>query len=259
MSKKQTPELDIANPPPGFSLSEVADLLLQGHRPAHIKQRLLAEGVSNDNADEIVWCAFDHIVNDAAQMDCNTNKAWLVAAGRMVFRKQLDAAEKRLAGVDVLLEPGMDNEEGLPMMDIEEELDEEGNEVASSVNQTGKAAAEIVEVLRKASIQKAELEKKELTTTAGGGAVEVTMNGKKQITALNIDKDVVDPDEFTTDRVPGHPLFCPSWIEPSKRSPICSTLPGCIHPRHASLPQANPSELAFRWWSCPPVRLDQLM
>jgi hypothetical protein len=93
MSQKQTPELDIANPPPGFSLSEVADLLLQGHRPAHIKQRLLAEGVSNDNADEIVWCAFDHIVTDAASMDCNTNKAWLVAAGRMVFRKQLDAGD----------------------------------------------------------------------------------------------------------------------------------------------------------------------
>jgi DNA-binding YbaB/EbfC family protein len=41
----------------------------------------------------------------------------------------------------------------------------------------------------------AELEKKELTTTAGGGAVEVTINGKKQITKLSIDKDVVDPDD----------------------------------------------------------------
>ena len=43
--------------------------------------------------------------------------------------------------------------------------------------------------------KQAELEKKELTTTAGGGAIEVTMNGKKQITKLNIDKDVVDPDD----------------------------------------------------------------
>ena len=43
--------------------------------------------------------------------------------------------------------------------------------------------------------KQAELEKKELTTTAGGGAVEVTINGKKQITALKIDKDVVDPDD----------------------------------------------------------------
>ncbi|KAF2029800.1 hypothetical protein EK21DRAFT_66946 [Setomelanomma holmii] len=75
------------------------------------------------------------------------------------IEKQLDAAEKKLAGVDVLLEPGLENEEGLPMMDIEEELDEAGNEVASSVNQTGKAAAELVEVLRKAGLQKADLEK----------------------------------------------------------------------------------------------------
>ena len=43
--------------------------------------------------------------------------------------------------------------------------------------------------------KQSELEKKELTTTAGGGAVEVRINGKKQITALTIDKDVVDPDD----------------------------------------------------------------
>jgi unconventional prefoldin RPB5 interactor 1 len=75
------------------------------------------------------------------------------------IEKQLDAAEKQLAGVDILLEPGMENEEGLPMMDIEEELDEQGNAISSSVSQTGKAAAEIAEVLRKVGIQKAEMEK----------------------------------------------------------------------------------------------------
>ncbi|KAI4680826.1 hypothetical protein J4E81_010010 [Alternaria sp. BMP 2799] len=83
-----------------------------------------------------------------------------VRTSSATIEKNLDAAEKKLAGVDVLLEPGMDNEEGEPMMDIEEELDDDGNEVSSSVNQTGKAAAELVEVLRKAGVQKAELEKK---------------------------------------------------------------------------------------------------
>lgn len=76
------------------------------------------------------------------------------------IEKQLDAAEKQLAGVEVLLDPGVENEEGLPMMDIEEELDEHGNEIGSSVNQTGKAAAEIVEMLRKAGLQKAEMDKR---------------------------------------------------------------------------------------------------
>lgn len=41
----------------------------------------------------------------------------------------------------------------------------------------------------------AELEEKEITTTAGGGAISVTMNGKKEITDLTLDKDVVDPDD----------------------------------------------------------------
>lgn len=45
-----------------------------------------------------------------------------------------------------------------------------------------------------ASIQ-SELEEKEFTATAGGGAVSVTANGKKELTALTFDKGVVDPDD----------------------------------------------------------------
>ena len=41
----------------------------------------------------------------------------------------------------------------------------------------------------------AELEEKEITTTSGGGAVSVTVNGKKEIVSLTLDKDVVDPDD----------------------------------------------------------------
>lgn len=40
-----------------------------------------------------------------------------------------------------------------------------------------------------------ELEAKEFTTTSGGGAVSVTANGKREIVKLDIDKDVVDPDD----------------------------------------------------------------
>ncbi|KAH6863685.1 Prefoldin subunit-domain-containing protein [Alternaria alternata] len=93
-------------------------------------------------------------------IDMISRRVDYVRTSSATIEKSLDTAEKKLAGVDVLLEPGMDNEEGEPMMDIEEELDDEGNEVSSSVNQTGKAAAKLVEVLRKAGIQKAELEKK---------------------------------------------------------------------------------------------------
>lgn len=41
----------------------------------------------------------------------------------------------------------------------------------------------------------AELENKELEVTTGGGAIRVVITGKKQIKVLEIDKDLVDPDD----------------------------------------------------------------
>ena len=41
-----------------------------------------------------------------------------------------------------------------------------------------------------------ELETKEFKATAGGGAVEVTLNGKRQITAVKLEKEVVDPEDI---------------------------------------------------------------
>ena len=39
------------------------------------------------------------------------------------------------------------------------------------------------------------LEEKEFTATAGGGAVEVTVSGKRELTKVTIDPDAVDPDD----------------------------------------------------------------
>ncbi|MBQ7822273.1 MAG: YbaB/EbfC family nucleoid-associated protein [Clostridia bacterium] len=44
----------------------------------------------------------------------------------------------------------------------------------------------------------AELEEKEYEVKAGGGAVTLTMNGKKEVTALEISPDIVDPDDIET-------------------------------------------------------------
>ena len=41
-----------------------------------------------------------------------------------------------------------------------------------------------------------ELETKEFTATAGGGAVSVTVSGKKEITAVTLQPEVVDPDDI---------------------------------------------------------------
>lgn len=45
-----------------------------------------------------------------------------------------------------------------------------------------------------ADLQK-ELDEREVEASAGGGAITVKVNGKKEILAIDIDKDVVDPDD----------------------------------------------------------------
>ena len=44
----------------------------------------------------------------------------------------------------------------------------------------------------------ADIEAREFTATAGGGVVEVTLNGKKEIKTLNLKPEVVDPEDIET-------------------------------------------------------------
>ncbi|MED9870780.1 MAG: YbaB/EbfC family nucleoid-associated protein [[Ruminococcus] lactaris] len=44
--------------------------------------------------------------------------------------------------------------------------------------------------------QQKELETKEFTATAGGGAVEVTVTGKREVTKIKLAEEVVDPDDI---------------------------------------------------------------
>ncbi|TGY96271.1 YbaB/EbfC family nucleoid-associated protein [Petralouisia muris] len=41
-----------------------------------------------------------------------------------------------------------------------------------------------------------ELEEKEITASAGGGAVEVTITGKKEVTKVKLAEEVVDPEDI---------------------------------------------------------------
>ncbi len=67
----------------------------------------------------------------------------------------------------------------------------------------GGGAGNMNSVLRQAQKMQAdmqalqeELENKEYTTTVGGGAVEVTMTGKKELKALKLKPEIVDPDDI---------------------------------------------------------------
>ena len=42
----------------------------------------------------------------------------------------------------------------------------------------------------------AQLDELEITATAGGGAVEVTVTGKREVTKVKLSEEVVDPDDI---------------------------------------------------------------
>ena len=59
-----------------------------------------------------------------------------------------------------------------------------------------KQIAQAQAMQREMEKMQAELEEKEFTATAGGGAISVTASGAKEIKALTIEKEVVDPDDI---------------------------------------------------------------
>ena len=58
-----------------------------------------------------------------------------------------------------------------------------------------------------------ELKNKTIDVSTGGGAVKITMNGEKKVTAISIDKAAVDPDdvEMLQD------LLCAAFNDATKR------------------------------------------
>ena len=65
--------------------------------------------------------------------------------------------------------------------------------------QGGKAIAEQMQKLgamqEKMNEAQKNIDAMELETSAGGGAVKVKVNGKKEVVSLNIDKNIVDPED----------------------------------------------------------------
>lgn len=54
---------------------------------------------------------------------------------------------------------------------------------------------QVQQMQKKMEKMQAELEEKEVEASAGGGAVTVKVNGKKEVLEINIDEEVVDPDD----------------------------------------------------------------
>lgn len=67
-----------------------------------------------------------------------------------------------------------------------------GKGPAGNMNQMLKQAQQMQD---KITALQADLEQREFTTSVGGGAVEIKINGKREVLSLNIKPEVVDPED----------------------------------------------------------------
>ncbi len=70
-----------------------------------------------------------------------------------------------------------------------------GKGPSGNVNQMLKQAQKMQEQI---TALQAELEEREFSASVGGGAVEITINGKRQVLKLSIKPEVVDPEDVET-------------------------------------------------------------
>ncbi len=71
-----------------------------------------------------------------------------------------------------------------------------GGRAAGGAANMQKQMAQVQAMQRQMEEIQAELEAKEYETTAGGGAVSVKVNGKREILELNLSPEIVDPDDI---------------------------------------------------------------
>jgi unconventional prefoldin RPB5 interactor 1 len=68
-------------------------------------------------------------------------------------QKQIESAQNKLLAASVISTPDVRNEDGLPLTEITETLDDDGNVISSHVSTPGSAKPQLLEVLQKAGVQ----------------------------------------------------------------------------------------------------------
>lgn len=60
----------------------------------------------------------------------------------------------------------------------------------------GNMMKQVQQMQKNMEIKQAEIEVKEYEATAGGGAIKVVANGKKEIISIELKEEIVDPDDI---------------------------------------------------------------
>ncbi|KAI1282810.1 Prefoldin subunit-domain-containing protein [Xylaria sp. FL0933] len=82
-----------------------------------------------------------------------SNRLDYVSRNITTLAKQLEAAENKLAATRVVANPEATDEEGLPITEISEELDDDDNVISYSLRQPGNSQPQLMEALEKAGVK----------------------------------------------------------------------------------------------------------
>jgi hypothetical protein len=103
MTKKTSP------PPPARKLTaaDVGDLILAGHRIAHVREALAASGVSKATADKMIESAIEDLIDDSSRLDENARRGWLLAAAKSIYRRQVELGDLTGAAATIRMMGGL--------------------------------------------------------------------------------------------------------------------------------------------------------
>jgi unconventional prefoldin RPB5 interactor 1 len=126
--------------------------------PEPSKERLLAIGrefggklVTQAEVEDILGIKIPRSADQVTNLI--SRRIDYVSQNVKTLEKQLETAENKLAAATVISNPDVRNEDGLPMTEIIEELDEDGNVISSRTETQGSARGQLLEVLEKAGVK----------------------------------------------------------------------------------------------------------
>jgi unconventional prefoldin RPB5 interactor 1 len=134
---------EIASLPQGSSTEDILSIA-RGFR---------AELVDDNELQSILGQGKGSIRDQRQVVDILAKRVDYVSKNAHVIKKQLSDAQKRRNALLLAEEPDYREDAGLPLTDITEELDEDGNVLSSKVQTPGSAAPQLVDILKKAGVK----------------------------------------------------------------------------------------------------------
>ncbi|PQE15789.1 udp-galactose transporter like protein [Rutstroemia sp. NJR-2017a BBW] len=151
-----------------------------------IAQKYDADLVTGKEIDDILGTGTERTT--AQVVNILDRRMDYVQQNARTIEKQIEAAEEKLAKATIISTPEVRNEEGLPVMDIIEELDEEGNVISSRMSNPGSVKPQLLEALQKAGMIDSEA-KEQLATTEDAKDVPRPVPDPQSATNVSATKD----------------------------------------------------------------------